>query len=86
LLELALEPDVAHDAHLQREPDPGGGARRCGARCRTRALGEPDDAPVLAEVVVAQFWVPVESQFPDDRALEGPGQEVGEEVRTGLFG
>jgi hypothetical protein len=56
----ALEPDIAHYAHLQREPDPHAGPLRRGAGMTwvpwaasvKRALGEPDDAAVLGEMVV----------------------------------
>ena len=49
-----------------------------------RLLGEPDHAGVVAEVVVAQLGVAVESELDDDGAEEGLHEEVGEHVRARL--
>ena len=43
------------------------------------ALGEPDHARVVAEVVVAQLGVAVEPERPDDEAVERADEEVGQE-------
>src|SRR5262245_35438871 len=51
---------------------------------RRRRLGEPDDALVVAEVLVAQLRVAVEAEPADDHAVEGADEEVGQEVRARL--
>ncbi len=86
LLELTFQPLAADVALLHRQPDPrcrplGGGAGR-----RRGALGEPQHARVVAEVVLAQLGVAVEPELAHHRALESPREEVGEEVRARLLG
>src|SRR5205085_1602642 len=52
---------------------------------RGRALGQPHHARVVAEVVLAELGVAIEAELAPHRVLERAGQEVGEEVRTGLL-
>src|SRR2546428_566113 len=86
LLERGLEPAVAGLAHLERQPERGGGALGGCAQLRRRALREPDDPRVVAEVVVAQLRVAVEPEPADDDAVERAHEEVGQEIRAGLLG
>ena len=80
-----LESRVAHRALVQREADPPGGPLCGSARRLGRPLGEPEHARVVAEVVVAQVRVAVEAELADDRVLECPREEVGQEVRARLL-
>src|SRR3954451_8805144 len=50
-----LEEDVADDDLLQRQTEDAGRPLRRRAEPGGRVLGEPDDTPVVAEVVVAQL-------------------------------
>ena len=75
---------LAHGALLEREADRGGRALRGGARRRGRALSQPDDAAIVAEVGVAQLRVAVEPERADHRVVEGAREEVGQEVAARL--
>src|SRR5271165_608571 len=45
-----------------------------------RFLGEPDEPPVVAEIVAPQLRVPVQPEAGQHRAVERPHQVVGEQV------
>ena len=47
---------------------------------RVAVLGQPDDPPVVAEVVRPQFRVPVQAQLGEYRPAERADQEVGQQV------
>ena len=70
------------------DPRAAGRARGCALRAPAqlagRPLREPDDARVVAEVVVAQLRVAVEPEPAQDDAVEAADEEVGQEVRAGL--
>ncbi len=55
-----------------------------GAELVGRLLREPDDALVVAEVVVAQLGIAVEAEPAPDDVVEAPDEKVGEEVRRRL--
>ena len=73
---------VADLAHLEREPEMGGGALGRRARGGRRALRQPQHARVVAEVRVAQLGIPVEPELAHHRVLERAGEEVGQQVRA----
>ena len=56
----------------------------CGAQLGRRALREPDDPLVVAEVVVPQLRVAVEAEAAHDDPVEGADEEVGQVVRARL--
>jgi len=84
--ELPLEAAAANCPHFERQADPRGGALGRRVRGAGRTLREPYHARVVAEVLIAQVWVAVEPELVDDRVLECPRKEVGEEVGPRLLG
>ena len=52
---------------------------------RRAPLRQPHHSRVVAEVVVAQIGVPVETELDDDAAPERRGKEVGEQVGSRLL-
>jgi hypothetical protein len=84
LLQGLFEEDVADDDLLQRQADHVGGPLRRGAKARGGVLGEPDDAAVVAEVVLAQLRIPVQPELDDDRAVERRREVVGQHIGAGF--
>src|SRR5262245_39929875 len=71
-LQGTLESRVAHLADLERQPKRRRGALGRELRAERRPLGQPHDARVVAEVVVAELRVAVEPELLHDGVLEGP--------------
>ncbi len=82
----ALEAAVPGGYDGEREAEPVGGGLGGGAQLGGLVLGEPDDAGVVPEVVVAQLRVAVQAELGLDGARERLHQEVGEQVGAGLVG
>ena len=79
-----FEPGVAGLAKLERQAE----LRSCGLRLLVqlgrRRLREPDDALVVAEVVVAQLGVAVETEPTPHDPVERAHEEVRQVVRARL--
>jgi hypothetical protein len=67
------------------EADAGGCGLGLFAELGGRILGQPDDPRVVAEVVLGELGVAVESELAYDGPVEGADQEVGEQVGAGLL-
>src|SRR5581483_6103185 len=79
-----FEAGLAGLSDLERQREPGGGGFGLRPEPVGRLLREPDDALVIAEVVVAQLGVAVEPEAAPDDAVEGADEEVGEVVGARL--
>src|SRR6478672_11453806 len=83
--ERATEESVACGPMGERESDPVGAGAGCIHHRRVSGLGKVEDAPVIAEVILAQLGMPVQSQRPDDEGMEVPHEEVRQVIGAGLL-
>ena len=81
-----LEAAVARGYDGEREAESSSGVLGEGTQLGGLVLGQPDDAGVVAEVLVAQLRPPVQAELGLDGARERLHQEVGEQVGAGLVG
>ncbi len=83
-LQCERQPLLAGVEDRQRQAQVRGSSAGRVLETGSGVLAQPHHALVLTEVVVTQLRVSVESQLGQDRPLEGPDQEVGEQVGARL--
>ena len=81
----AAIPLKSGEAALVGEAEPLGRGARLRRRFRIVELRQMHDAPIGAEIVVAQLREAVEAEAPDHQRVEMPGEEVGEVEGSGLL-
>ncbi len=85
-LKLALQAARAGVDDGERQAEPPGDVRRGPVQLGVPGLGQPDQPPVVAEVVRPQLRVAVQAQPGQHRPVEAADQEVGQQVGAGLGG
>src|ERR1700728_1484024 len=75
----------AGEAALKGEAEAVGRGLRLRGKLRVVELRPMDDAPVVAEVIVAQLRKAVEAEPADDERVEMADEKIGEVERAGLF-
>src|SRR5581483_983055 len=81
-LDRAAEQPEAGLADFEREPQEGSRLPRMGEQVVGRLLRQIDDPPVVPEIIVEEFRVPVEAESCNQETLEMPGEKVGQVERA----